>query len=35
MILFKQGKPLAAILIWLGSFAIAFSAGGLISRLIF
>jgi len=34
MILFKQGKALAAILIWIGSFAIAFSAGGLVSRLI-
>ena len=34
MILFKQGKALTAILIWIGSFIIAFSAGGLISRLI-
>lgn len=34
MILFKQGKALSAILIWIGSFVIAFSVGGLISRLI-
>jgi ferrous iron transport protein B len=34
MILFKQGKALTAILIWIGSFAIAFSAGGFISWLI-
>ena len=35
MILFKQGKAPTAILIWIGSFMIAFTAGGLISRLIF
>lgn len=34
MILFKQGRALTAILIWIGSFAIAFSVGGLISLLI-
>lgn len=34
MILFKQGKALTAVLIWIGSFAIAFSMGGLVSRLI-
>lgn len=34
MILFKQGKALAASLIWIGSFAIAFLAGGLVSWLI-
>lgn len=30
MILFKQGKPFTAVLIWLGSFLIAFSVGGLV-----
>ncbi|MDF3002874.1 MAG: feoB [Bacillota bacterium] len=35
MILFKQGRPLAAVLIWAGSFLIAFSVGGLISWMIF
>ncbi|MDF2655643.1 MAG: feoB [Bacillota bacterium] len=35
MILFKQGKPIAATLIWAGSFFIAFSIGGLVSWLIF
>ena len=34
MILFRQGKALSAVLIWLGSFVIAFSAGGLVSALI-
>ncbi len=34
MILFKQGKALTAVLIWIGSFAIAFSAGGLVSLLL-
>lgn len=34
MILFKQGKALAAVLIWIGSFVIAFSAGGFISWLL-
>jgi ferrous iron transport protein B len=34
MILFKQGKALTAVLIWIGSFAIAFSVGGLISWLL-
>lgn len=34
MILFRQGKPMTAVLIWLGSFAIAFAAGGLVSRLL-
>ena len=34
MILFKQGRPLAAVLIWAGSFLIAFSVGGLVSWLI-
>ena len=31
MILFKQGKALSAVLIWIGSFFIAFAAGGLVS----
>lgn len=31
MILFKQGRALAAMLIWIGSFVIAFSVGGLVS----
>ncbi|QOX63053.1 hypothetical protein FRZ06_06715 [Anoxybacterium hadale] len=35
MILFKQGRPLAAVLIWAGSFLIAFSVGGLVSWFIF
>ena len=35
MILFKQGRPLAAVLIWVGSFLIAFSVGGLVSWFIF
>lgn len=34
MILFKQGKAVTAILIWIGSFAIAFSVGGLVSWII-
>jgi ferrous iron transport protein B len=34
MILFRQGKAFSAVLIWLGSFIIAFSAGGLVSALI-
>lgn len=34
MILFKQGKALTATLIWIGSFVIAFSVGGLVSRLL-
>jgi Fe2+ transport system protein B len=34
MILFKQGKALTAILIWFGSFVIAFSVGGFVSWLI-
>ncbi len=35
MILFKQGKALTATLIWIGSFLIAFSVGGLVSRLVY
>jgi ferrous iron transport protein B len=35
MILFKQGKALTAVLIWIGSFAVAFGAGGLVSRLLY
>lgn len=35
MILFKQGKALTAVLIWIGSFAIAFSVGGLVSQLVY
>jgi len=34
MILFRQEKPLFAILVWIGSFAVAFSVGGLVSRLL-
>lgn len=34
MILFKQGKALTAILIWIASFMIAFSVGGLVSWLL-
>jgi ferrous iron transport protein B len=34
MILFKQGKALTAVLIRIGSFVIAFSAGGFISWLL-
>ncbi|HWQ78325.1 MAG TPA: nucleoside recognition domain-containing protein, partial [Anaerovoracaceae bacterium] len=34
MILFRQGKARVAVLIWLGSFAVAFAVGGLVSRLI-
>ena len=34
MILFKQGKALFATLIWIGSFLIAFSAGGIVSWLL-
>ena len=34
MILFKQGKAIAAALIWIGSFAIAFLMGGFVSWLI-
>lgn len=35
MILFKQGKALTATLIWIGSFVIAFSVGGLVSWLLY
>lgn len=35
MILFKQEKALTAVLIWIGSFVVAFSAGGLVSRLVY
>jgi ferrous iron transport protein B len=35
MILFKQGKALSATLIWIGSFVIAFSVGGLVSWLLY
>jgi len=35
MILFKQGKALTATLIWIGSFVIAFSVGGLVSRILY
>lgn len=35
MILFKQGKALTAIPIWIGSFIIAFSVGGLVSMLLY
>ncbi len=35
MILFKQGKALNATLIWIGSFVIAFSVGGLVSRILY
>jgi ferrous iron transport protein B len=35
MILFKQGKALAATLIWIGSFLIAFAVGGTVSWMIF
>jgi ferrous iron transport protein B len=34
MILFKQGKAVSAILIWIGSFVIAFSVGGFVSWLL-
>ncbi len=34
MILFKQQKALTAVFIWLGSFVVAFTAGGLVSRLV-
>jgi len=34
MILFRQGKPVTAVLIWFGSFAVAFVTGGLVSRLL-
>ena len=34
MILFKQGRPLTAILIWISSFLMAFSVGGLVSFMI-
>ncbi|MDD3199793.1 MAG: nucleoside recognition domain-containing protein [Eubacteriales bacterium] len=35
MILFKQGKALFASLIWVGSFLVAFSAGGFVSWLVY
>ncbi len=35
MILFKQGKVLFASLIWIGSFLVAFSAGGFVSWLVY
>jgi len=35
MILFKQEKALTAVLIWIGSFIVAFSAGGLVSWLVY
>lgn len=35
MILFKQGKALTATIIWIGSFVIAFSVGGLVSRILY
>jgi len=34
VILFKQGKPVTAVLIWIGSFAVAFATGGIVSRLL-
>lgn len=34
MILFKQGKALFSMLIWIGSFLIAFSVGGIVSCLL-
>lgn len=34
MILFKQGRAVTAVLIWIGSFAVAFAAGGLVSRIV-
>lgn len=35
MILFKQGRALTAVLIWVGSFIVAFSVGGFVSWLVY